>query len=98
MSEENVQIVRRVFDTLESPDAAVRAIWHPDVEFDVSRDIWGPLVGGGRYRGVEGVRSLMVDLYSGWEGPQLRGADRRRGAGHRGSERPWTWEGERDRA
>jgi hypothetical protein len=42
MSEENVQIVRRVFDALESPDAAVRALWHPDVEFDVSRDIWGP--------------------------------------------------------
>jgi ketosteroid isomerase-like protein len=67
MSEENVQIVRRVFDALESPDAAVRALWHPDVEFDVSRDIWGPLVGGGRYRGVEGVRSWMLDLYSGWE-------------------------------
>jgi|ERR671910_661794 ketosteroid isomerase-like protein len=67
MAEENVQIVRRVFDALERPDAAVRALWHADVEFDVSRDIWGALVGGGRYRGVEGVRSWMLDLYSGWE-------------------------------
>jgi ketosteroid isomerase-like protein len=67
MSEENVQIVRRVFDALERPDAGVRALWHPDVEFDVSRDIWGALVGGGRYRGVEGVRSWMLDLYSAWE-------------------------------
>jgi ketosteroid isomerase-like protein len=67
MSEEDVQIVRRVFDALERPDAGVRALWHPDVEFDVSRDIWGALVGGGRYRGVEGVRSWMLDLYSAWE-------------------------------
>jgi ketosteroid isomerase-like protein len=67
MSEENVQIVRRVFDALQHPNAAVRALWHPDVEFDVSRDIWGALVGGGRYRGVEGVRGWMLDLYSGWE-------------------------------
>jgi ketosteroid isomerase-like protein len=67
MSEENAQIVRRVFDALQHPNAAVRALWHPDVEFDVSRDIWGALVGGGRYRGIEGVRSWMLDLYSGWE-------------------------------
>ena len=67
MSQENIQIVRRVFDALERPDASVRALWHPDVEFDVSRDIWGALMGGGRYHGMAGVRSWMLDLYSGWE-------------------------------
>ena len=67
MSRENVEIVRRVYDALDHPDAAVRALWHPDVEFDVSRDIWGAVVGGGRYRGVDGVRSWMLDLYSAWE-------------------------------
>jgi ketosteroid isomerase-like protein len=67
MSQANVQIVRRVFDTLERPDAAVHALWHPDVEFDVSGDIWGAVVGGGRYRGVDGVRSWMLDLYAAWE-------------------------------
>jgi ketosteroid isomerase-like protein len=67
MSQENVQIVMRVFEALERPDDAVRALWHPDVEFDVSRDIWGAVVGGGRYRGVEGVRSWMLDLYTAWE-------------------------------
>jgi ketosteroid isomerase-like protein len=67
MSRENVQIVRRVYDALERPDTAVRALWHPDVEFDVSRDIWGAVVGGGRYRGLEGVRSWMLDLYAAWE-------------------------------
>lgn len=71
MSEENVSIVRRIYDSLEDPDESVWALWHPDVEFDVSRDVWGPLVGGGHYRGREGVRRWMRDLYSGWERMEL---------------------------
>jgi ketosteroid isomerase-like protein len=67
VSDENVQIVRRVYDSLEDPDESTRALWHPDVEFDVSRDRWGPLAGGGHYRGIEGVRQWMLDLYSAWE-------------------------------
>jgi ketosteroid isomerase-like protein len=67
MSDENVRIVRRVYDSLDDPDDSVRALWHPDVEFDVSRDVWGAVVGGGHYRGVEGVRQWMRDLYSAWE-------------------------------
>jgi ketosteroid isomerase-like protein len=74
MSQENVEIVRRVYDALDHPDAAVRALWHPDVEFDVSRD-WGVVVGGGRYRGVDGVRSWMLDLYSAWEKMDLNCED-----------------------
>ena len=71
MSAENVSIVRRVYDGLDDPDESVRALWHPDVEFDVSRDIWGAVVGGGHYRGVEGVRSWMLNLYSAWEHMEL---------------------------
>jgi ketosteroid isomerase-like protein len=67
MSEQNVSVVRRVYDSLDNPDESVRALWDPDVEFDVSRDVWGPLVGGGHYRGVDGVRNWMRDLYSAWE-------------------------------
>jgi ketosteroid isomerase-like protein len=67
MSEENVSVVRRVYDSLDDPDESVRALWDPDVEFDVSRDVWGPLVGGGHYRGPEGVRTWMLDLYSAWD-------------------------------
>jgi len=67
VSEENVDVVRRVYDALDKPDESVRALWHPDVEFDVSRDVWGPLVGGGHYRGPDGVRAWMLDLYSAWE-------------------------------
>jgi ketosteroid isomerase-like protein len=67
MSDENVSVVRRVFDALDDPTDEVRALWHPDVEFDVSRDLFGAVVGGGHYRGVEGVRAWMLDLYAAWE-------------------------------
>jgi hypothetical protein len=58
VSDENVRIVRRVYDSLDDPDDSVRALWHPDVEFNVSRNVWGPLVGRGHDRGLEGVRAL----------------------------------------
>jgi ketosteroid isomerase-like protein len=67
MSDANVSAVRRVYDSLERPDDSVLALWDPEVEFDVSRDIWGAVVGGGRYRGVDGVRQWMRDLYAAWE-------------------------------
>jgi ketosteroid isomerase-like protein len=63
----NVEIVRRVYDSLADPGEDITALWHPDVKFDVSRDIWGPVVGGGHYCGVEGVRAWMLDLYAAWE-------------------------------
>jgi uncharacterized protein len=67
VSDENVQIVRRVYDALADPGEDITALWDPDAEFDVSRDIWGAVVGGGHYRGVEGVRAWMLDLYAAWE-------------------------------
>lgn len=67
MSDANVQIVRRVYNALADPGEDVIALWDPDVEFDVSRDIWGAVMGGGHYRGVEGVRAWMLDLYAAWE-------------------------------
>lgn len=67
MSDANVEIVRRVYDALADPGDDIAALWDPDVEFDVSRDIWAAVVGGGHYRGVEGVRQWMLDLYAAWE-------------------------------
>jgi ketosteroid isomerase-like protein len=67
VSDANVQIVRRVYDALAHPGEDITALWHPDVEFDVSRDIWGAVVGGGHYRGIDGVRAWMLDLYAAWE-------------------------------
>ena len=66
MSQENVDIVRRIYDALGRPEV-VAALWHPEVEFDVSRDIWAAVVGGGHYRGPDGVRDWMLDLYGAWE-------------------------------
>ena len=66
MSDENVEIVRRIYESLGRPDA-VAALWHPEVEFDVSRDVWAAVVGGGHYRGPDGVRNWMLDLFSAWE-------------------------------
>src|ERR671921_866424 len=67
MSDEHVDLVRRIFDNLDNPSDELRALWAPDVEFDVSRDLFGPLVGGGHYRGPEGVRAWMLDFYAAWE-------------------------------
>jgi ketosteroid isomerase-like protein len=68
MPEENVEIVRCAWDALERGDIDEGfQVFAADVEWDVSRDVWGDLVGGGRYSGVEGVRSWLRDLYSAWE-------------------------------
>jgi ketosteroid isomerase-like protein len=64
MSEENVEIVRRVYAALSRRDAAsVLALYDPEVEFYFSP---GTLVdhigGGGTYRGHEGLRAFDRDL------------------------------------
>jgi uncharacterized protein len=68
MSRENVEIMRRGWDAFNRGDtAAALDVYAADVEFDVSRDIWGDLVGGGRYYGIEGLLSWLRDLYEAWE-------------------------------
>jgi ketosteroid isomerase-like protein len=68
MSRENVEIVRHGWDAFERGDGeAALAPFAFDVEFDVSRDIWGDVVGGGLYRGVEGIADWLRDLYEAWE-------------------------------
>jgi ketosteroid isomerase-like protein len=68
MSRENVEIVRTAWDAFSRGDAtAALDVFAPDVEFDVSRDIWGDVMGGGRYHGAEGVASWLRDLYEAWE-------------------------------
>ena len=63
----NVEIVRSAWDAFERGDLPqATATFDPQVEFDVSRDIWGALVGGGVYRGIEGVADWLRDLYGAW--------------------------------
>jgi hypothetical protein len=68
MSQENVEIVRRAWEAFQRGDIDEGfQAFAPDVEWDVSRDIWGGVVGGGRYQGTEGVLAWLRDLYSAWE-------------------------------
>ena len=68
MSEDNVEIVRRAWDAFFRGDVeAAFAAFADDVEWDVSRDIWAGVVGGGYYRGREGIANWLRDLYAAWE-------------------------------
>ena len=64
MSQENVEIVRRVFDAFNSRDiAAFLELLDPDVE-------WVPILAvleGRVYRGHEGIRQWIDDLATDWE-------------------------------
>ncbi len=68
MSQANVEILERTFDAFGRGDmaAALRA-YAADVDWDVSQDIWGAVMGGGRYGGAEGIKSWLRDLYGAWE-------------------------------
>jgi ketosteroid isomerase-like protein len=70
MSQENVEIVRRVYDAAARRDAAtVLALYDPEVELDMRAD--SPLqvvgLGGGVYRGHEGLRSFFREWHEAWE-------------------------------
>jgi uncharacterized protein len=70
MSEENVEIVRRVFDAVTRRDTeTVLALYDPEVEWDVSRSAFGKLLGQGVYRGHDGLRTFFRQWYEAWEKP-----------------------------
>jgi ketosteroid isomerase-like protein len=76
MSRENVEVVRRAWDAFSRGDVPEAfEVFATDVEFDVSRDIWGPVVGGGYYRGVEGIANWLRDLYEAWEKFEMGAAE-----------------------
>jgi uncharacterized protein len=58
MSQENVEIVRRVYDAAARRDTAtVLALYDPEIEWDMTRRVGEGLWGqGGLYRGHEGLR------------------------------------------
>jgi len=68
MSEENVEIVRRLFDAVARHDTeAVLAAYDPNVEYDFSKSPLVALVGSTVYRGHEGMRQWVRDRYESWE-------------------------------
>ena len=59
MSEENVEVVRKLFSTLERNEAeALLELFDEDVE-------WSPVEG--KYHGIEGVGAAWVDWMESWD-------------------------------
>jgi len=68
MSEENVEIVRRIFDAAANRDSeTVLALYDPAVELDVSRAPCRDIVGSRFYHGHEGLRSYFREWYGAWD-------------------------------
>jgi uncharacterized protein len=68
MSEENVEVVKRVYEASAQRDPdAVLATYDHDVEWDVSRSHMARLVGEGVYRGHDGLRRFFRAYHDAWE-------------------------------
>jgi ketosteroid isomerase-like protein len=62
MSQENVEIVRRVFEADARRDsAAILDLYDPAVEWDYSKGPGGDLTGAKLYRGHDGLRAFFRD-------------------------------------
>ena len=69
MSQENVEIVRRVYDAAARRDTEeVLALYHPDVEWDGSRSRWAEVLPGtAQFRGHEELQKVFRMYYEMWE-------------------------------
>jgi ketosteroid isomerase-like protein len=66
MSNENVEIVRRVYDAAARSDsAAIFALYDAEVELDNTRIFVGRA--GGIYRGHDGLRRFFREWHEAWE-------------------------------
>src|SRR6185369_9996376 len=61
-SDQNVEIVRSIYDDWARGDFSQGDAFHPDVEFDMTD--WP---GGGSARGVEGMRRAWMESLRAWE-------------------------------
>ena len=69
MSQENVEIVRRVYEAAASRDTeTVLALYDRDVEWDGSRSRWSEVMPGfSQWRGHEALRSFFRRYYEIWD-------------------------------
>jgi ketosteroid isomerase-like protein len=73
MSQENVEIVRQVFDAVARRDAkGVLALYDPNVELDQSHTEFAELVGDAIYRGHDGLRSFDREWREAFEDIETR--------------------------
>src|SRR5687767_13304848 len=69
MSQENVEIVRQVYEAAarRDPEAAL-ALYDQNIEWDTSRrGTPGDMAGSGIYHGHDGLRTWFRSWYEGWE-------------------------------
>jgi ketosteroid isomerase-like protein len=67
MSQENVEVVRRVFDAVERRDSeAALALYDADFEWDFSRVPWGDVAGPGVHRGRDALPRIYREWHSAW--------------------------------
>src|SRR4051812_50034529 len=63
MSQENVEIVKRCARFWQDRDSSrIREVFDPDVEVDVSRNIFNPRV----YRGIAGLDRMVAAVGEAW--------------------------------
>jgi ketosteroid isomerase-like protein len=68
MSQENVEIVGRIYEAAARRDAAaVLALYDPEVEVDFTRAPLGGLTQTGVFRGLEDLRRFFREYYEVWE-------------------------------
>ena len=68
MSEENVEIVRRLHEAAARRDTETAfSLYHPDVVWDYSRGEGGAVLGRRVYHGHEGVRTVFRNWYEAWD-------------------------------
>jgi ketosteroid isomerase-like protein len=68
MSQENVEIVRRIFEAAARRDVeAVLSLYDTEVEFDNTRAPHGGLVRRGVFRGHDGIRAFYREYMEAWE-------------------------------
>jgi ketosteroid isomerase-like protein len=68
VSEENVEIVRGIYDAARQRDAdAVLSLYDPSVECDYSRVRWGDPARRGVYHGHEGLQEVFREWHEAWE-------------------------------
>ena len=67
MSQENLEIVRKVFDAVERRDsAAALALYDADFEWDFSRVNFGDVAGSGVHRGREALPRVYHEWREAW--------------------------------
>lgn len=66
MSQETLEVVRRLYEAIERGDSAtVLALYSPDVEWDMSGYPYGDMIDA-RSRGHAGLRKFWRELYDAW--------------------------------